>query len=157
MRKRSTLESKRATTPINVLVAETEHNLSQVGLRSFRFCNNHLIDVVLPSRHLLRNNLLHVTQSIIQLHIDLDLEGIRNPIPSLMQILLSDIPYASIFVESVVVQFLDVHDFCLSSALEVVIDDNIFSSHREGTRHQPVVSNTLSVSDELTCLLRTKL
>lgn len=155
MRKRSTLEPKRATTPINVLIAQTEHNLSQVGLRSLRLGDNHLINIILPGRHLLRNNFLHITQSIIEFHIDLDLKRISNPIAPLMQILLSNIPYISIFIEGIVIQLLDIQDLCLSPALQLLIDDDVLRSHREGACHQPVVSNTLGVCDELACLLGT--
>ena len=149
VRERSPGKSKRTPSSIDVLVAQTKHDLGQVGLRSFTLGGDHLVDAVEIGRDLLGYDLLHGRQPVVEVHVDVVLEGIEDLLAPLMQVLADDLLLVPVLVEDAVVELVYLVYLVYDVRLELFIRHAISRPHCEGIRHQPVIHDSLGDRHEL--------
>jgi hypothetical protein len=128
-------ETQRTPPSIDILIAETEHNLRQISLRTLGLGSNHLIDAVEIGRDLLGYDLLHSRQPVVQIDVDVILKGVDDPLAPLMQIFRCNLLLVSVLVQDVVVEAVDLLHLFGDVALEVLIRDAVGCSYGEGVGH----------------------
>ena len=142
-------ETQGAALAIDILITKAEEDLGQIGLGAFGFGGDHFVDAVDVGGDLACDHSLHLGQSVVQSSVEIVLERVKDPLASLMQIVLLNLLLISVFVQSDVVLFVDIDNLLLDISLDLLARDAIRSPHCEGIGDEPVVDYPLGCCYEV--------
>jgi hypothetical protein len=135
MRQGSSCETLRTSSTINVLVSQTKHNLSQVCLWTLWLCSNHFINTIEIRWNSLRDDFLHIWQSVVKIQVDVEFKRIDNFFTTLMQIFICDFILISVLIQNSVVEGVNITDLLCNICLKLFIRNTICSSDSERVSH----------------------
>jgi len=150
VRQSSSIEAHRTPSSIYVLIAQTEQNLSKIGLRSLWFRSDHFVYTIQIWGYFFSNDFLHTwRKSAVELQVYVEFERIHDSFTSLMQVLSCYFALTSILIEGAIVHFVDLIYFLLYVFIELFVRHAVSCPHCERIRSKPHINYTLSCRDKL--------
>ena len=125
-------ESQGTPFDIYILIAQTKHDLREIGFGPFGLGSDHFEDAVEVGRYLFWYFFLHVRELVVEVRVDVELEGVHDFFTSLMQVEFFYLVFVPVIIQGFVVQFIDFYDLFLDISLNLFPGDAICSSDGEG-------------------------
>lgn len=157
MGKRSLCESERNSLTIDVLVTQTEHNLSQIGFRTLWFSSNHFENIIQIGWNFLWYNFLETSQTTVQLTVNVKVKWIDNLFTSLMESFFFNNLFISVKVEWLEIFFHDILMILLNFLLKLPWKHNIGSTDCETVLNEPLINYSLRSCHEFIGCIRSDL
>ena len=149
VRQRSAGKAEGTSLAVDVLVAQAEHDLGEVGLGALGLRSDHLEDGVEVGRHLLRHDLLHGGQPVVQVGVYVVFERVSHPLAPLVQVFLVDAQLVPVLIQHSVVKTVDLLYLFLDAPLNLLVGDAVGCAHCERASNEPVVDDALGSGHEL--------